>query len=116
MKSSDYLDAMGITRWVKPELKAEISTVLVSPRRLTEIDSPIISKVLEMLGYDREHIRFATSADKHSKVIWDMRGKPVQYDDNILMSAPINEIESNPEAKKLLWRNMQPFIVQKDSE
>ncbi|MCL1058227.1 hypothetical protein CXF83_06815 [Shewanella sp. Choline-02u-19] len=116
MKSNDYLDAMGITRWVKAKLKAEVSTVLVSPRRLTETDSPIISKVLEMLGYDRKHVRFATSAESNSKVIWDMRGKQVDSVDNILISAPINEIESNPEAKKLLWRNMQPFIVKKDSE
>lgn len=116
MKSSDYLDAMGITRWIKAELKAETSTVLVSPRRLTETGSPIISKVLEMLGYDRKYVCFATSADPDSKVIWDMRGKQVESVDNILISAPINEIESNPEAKKLLWRNMQPFIVKKDPE
>ena len=115
MKSSDYIDAMGISRWVKPELKPELSMVLVSPRRLTETDSPVITKVLEMMGYDREHVRFVTSAEGKAKVIWDMRGKIDSTPANILQSAPIHEIESNPEAKKALWRNMQPFLKPKET-
>ncbi len=115
MKSSDYLDAMGISRWVKPELKPELSMVLVSPRRLNETSSPIITKVLEMMGYDRDHVRFATAAEPNIKVVWDMRGKPGTDDNEVLLSAPINEIEKNPEAKKALWRNMQPFLKPKDS-
>ncbi|WOT05919.1 hypothetical protein [Shewanella youngdeokensis] len=116
MKSSDYLDAMGVTRWVKPELKPELLTVLVTPRRLNQTDSPIITKVLELLGCERNQVRFATNAEPHSKVIWDMRGKHAQNSDTTLMSAPINVLESDREAKQLLWRNMQPFIVKKDSQ
>jgi len=115
MKSSDYLDAMGVARWVKPELKPELAVVLVNPRRLTETSSPIITKVLEMMGYDREHVRFASKAEANIKVIWDMRGKQLSPNTEILLSAPINEIESDPEAKKALWRNMQPFLKPKDT-
>ena len=115
MKSSDYLDAMGVTRWIKPELKPELSVVLVNPRRLTETGSPIITKVLELMGYDREHVRFASNAEANVKVIWDMRGKQSSVSTEMLLSAPINEIETNPEAKKALWRNMQPFLKHKGS-
>ncbi|ABZ77790.1 conserved hypothetical protein [Shewanella halifaxensis HAW-EB4] len=115
MKTSAYLDAMSIVRWKKAVPPFEVLTVLVNPLRIKDVDSPIISTVLGLLGVDLAHCRFAVRVEPGTKVIWDMRGKQAVVNDNTLVSAPINELENNAEAKKTLWLNMQPFMAQKDA-
>ncbi|GIU29109.1 hypothetical protein [Shewanella sp. MBTL60-007] len=116
MKTSAYLDAMGIVRWKKAVPPSEVLTVLVNPLRINDVSSPIISTVLSMLGHDIANCRFAVRAQPGSTIIWDMRGKQaVSNNDEILVSAPINELEAKAEAKKALWLNMQPFLAQKDN-
>ncbi|MBL4913696.1 hypothetical protein L2719_03325 [Shewanella schlegeliana] len=114
MKTSAYLDAMGIVRWKKAVHPSEVLTVLVNPLRVNDVSSPIISTVLSMLGHDVANCRFAVRAQAGSRVIWDMRGKQAVVNDEVLVSAPINELEAKAEAKKILWLNMQPFLVQKE--
>ncbi len=114
MEKSAYLDAMGITRWKKAIPQTDMVTILVNPLRIKDVDSPIISTVLSLLGVDLAVCRFAVRAESGAKVIWDMRGKQAVTNDNTLVSAPINEIEANAEAKKTLWLNMQPFMARKD--
>lgn len=114
MKASAYLDAMGIIRWKKAVPPSEVLTVLVNPLRINDVSSPIISTVLNMLGYDIAYCRFAVRAQSGSRVIWDMRGKQAVTNENTLVSAPINELESKADAKKALWLNMQPLLTQKD--
>ena len=115
MEKSAYLDAMGITRWKKAVPQADIMTILVNPLRLKEVDSPLFTTVLSFIGVDIEHCRFAARAEPAAKVIWDMRGKQAVESDDRLISAPINELETNVEAKKALWANMQAYMLKKGS-
>ncbi|MGS0677120.1 hypothetical protein [Shewanella sp. 0m-4] len=115
MEKSAYLDAMSITRWKKAIPQTDIAIVLVNPLRIKDVDSPIICTVLGLLGVNMDHCRFAVRAEPGAKVIWDMRGKQTVVNDSTLFSAPINELENNPEAKKTLWLNIQSFMAQKDT-
>ena len=113
MEKNAYLDAMGITRWKKAVPQNEVLTVLVNPLRIKEVDSPIISKVLALIGVDIAHCHFAVRAEANANVIWDMRGKQAVAGDDRLISAPINELEANIEAKRALWGNMQAYMAKK---
>lgn len=113
MEKNAYLDAMGITRWKKAVPQADILTILVNPLRLKEVDSPLFTTVLNFIGIDIEHCRFAARVEPSTKVIWDMRGKQAVEGDDRLISAPINELEANADAKKALWANMQAYMLRK---
>lgn len=113
MEKNAYLDAMGITRWKKATPQADILTILVNPLRLKEVDSPLFTTVLKFIGVDIEQCRFATRAEPSVKVIWDMRGKQAVAGEDCLVSAPINELEANADAKRALWGSMQAYMAQK---
>ncbi|WP_299811076.1 hypothetical protein [uncultured Shewanella sp.] len=115
MEKNAYLDAMGITRWKKAIPQADIMTVLVNPLRIKDVDSPIIGIVLNLIGVDVNHCRFAVRAEEGAKVIWDMRGKQSVASDERLVSAPINELESSVDAKRALWANMQAYMLSKEA-
>lgn len=100
-----YLDAMGITTWVKRDTRTH--HVVLTDDILAPLKSELVAEVLSLVGYQVADCRFVKKALSTDNIIWDMRLVNRPHKPGILYSLPLAKLQQDHTAKSALWQQLQ---------
>ncbi|MDX1282950.1 hypothetical protein [Shewanella colwelliana] len=106
MDKQAYLDAMGISRWVRQEMQLNPCVILHDQGVQLNLEHPIVTSVLALLEVDVKQVVTSYNGAKLSQVCWDMRSVKRPQIDTLISSAPIAVLEQQSSAKQALWQSI----------
>ncbi|WP_076416783.1 DNA polymerase III subunit psi [Shewanella sp. UCD-KL12] len=110
MDKSSYLDAIGITRWVRAGKAVSSHIVLVDKMDSELAVNPLITAVLASAACQLPQCTFSDTLPSNAHVFWDMRRLKLPRVDARLSSPPVNQLATNTDAKRKLWGEISSYL------
>lgn len=112
---ANYLDAMGISRWVTKEGELYRYTIIVDVVNHSLLEQPLMLSLLTLLEWPVERCQLATVTDfssqtlsqmAHQGTLWDMRGLKQPAFNATISSASLEQLMQGAEKKRQLWQTI----------